>query len=181
MNKLIIKNNYILQDGGLAPVIVQKLNEMIDMNETKPTRGFDLLGEAYQQSFDELREKLEQKGLSFMDSLILADFIQNFKLDHEIALSNVTEDTAERLLICIKKAEALSDACFGKHDLIILDELMRRTRLFHYEDIRELTRYCVRGHGIRGNRVRTIREACIFFECKLQEEAINCLTYVRED
>lgn len=154
---------------------------MLEMNETKSTRGFDLLGEAYQQSFDELRENLEEKGLSFMDSLILADFIRTFKLDHNTALSNVNDDTAERLLICIKKAEALSDACFGKHDLVILDELMKQTRLFTYEDIRELTHYAIRGHGIRGNRIRTVREACLFFEMKLQEEVIKCLTYVRED
>lgn len=150
------------------------------MNEIKATRGFNLLGEAYQQSFDELIEKIENKGLSFVDSLILADFIREYNIPYNVALSNINKENASRLLNCINKAEALSDACLSDKDLVILDYLMHSSRFVTMQDIREIIGYAVLDHNICGNRVKSVKEACSYFEIKLQEEAVNFLSFRRE-
>lgn len=150
------------------------------MNEIKATRGFNLLGEAYQQSFDELIEKIENKGLSFMDSLILADFIKEYNIPYDVALNNINKENASRLLNCINKAEALNDACLSDKDLVILDYLIHSSRFVTMQDIKEIIGYAVLDHSIRGNRVKSVKEACSYFQIKLQEEAVNFLSFRRE-
>lgn len=54
-------------------------------------RGFDLIGDAYQKSFDEFRAKINEKiELTTFDNIRLADFTFENQLDQERVLKNLS-------------------------------------------------------------------------------------------
>lgn len=143
-------------------------------------RGLDLMGEAYQTSFDELREEIIEKvGLSFMGAIHLADFIQMNSLNRETALANINEDNADLLVDCLRKAEALSDASLYKSDVVILDKIIKDEQ-FNDNDLKEIIQYASGSDSFDKSPV-SVRRACAYFEEELHKAVTDCLTYERSD
>ena len=143
-------------------------------------RGLDLMGEAYQASFDELREEIiEKDGLSFKDSIRLADFIRVHNLDETTALANINEDNADLLVDCLRKAEALSDASLYKSDVVILDKIIKDEQ-FNDNDLKEIIQYASGSDSFDKSSV-SVRRACAYFEEELHKAVTDCLTYERSD
>ena len=141
-------------------------------------RGISLLGEAYQTSFDELREEISKKdGLSFKDSIHLADFIQQNGLNKKTALANINEHTAVPLCNRLKKAEALSDACLHCGDVVILNEIINNP-IFDDNNLKTIIKYAS-GSSSLDRGVMSVRSACAYFEEELHKEVTDCLTRER--
>ena len=136
------------------------------------------MGEAYQTSVDELREEISKKdGLSFMDSIHLADFIQQNGLNKKTALANINEHTAVPLCNCLKKAEALSDACLYKNDVVILNEIINNP-IFDDNNLKTIIKYAS-GSSSLDRGVMSVRSACAYFEEELHKAVKDCLTRER--
>lgn len=143
-------------------------------------RGISLIGEAYQTSFDNLRDEISNKvELSDLDTILLADFIQFNNLNKGVALANLKKDNAKPLVNCLKKAESLRTVCLWREDITILDKI-RRDDHFSTHDLEEIIEYAS-GSGSIGRGIMSVRSACAHFEEELTDAVRDCLTFVWED
>ena len=72
-------------------------------------RGFGHIAEAYQTSFDELRNKIQEKlNVEFQSAIALSDFI-HLNLDSDVVLSNITQENIGRIIETIFSEENLTE------------------------------------------------------------------------
>ena len=71
--------------------------------------SFNHIGGAYQTSFDELRNKIQEKlNVEFQSAIALSDFI-HLNLDSDVVLSNITQENIGGIIETIFSEENLTE------------------------------------------------------------------------
>ena len=71
--------------------------------------SFNHIGGSYQTSFDELRNKIQEKlNVEFQSAIALSDFI-HLNLDSDVVLSNITQENIGGIIETIFSEENLTE------------------------------------------------------------------------